>query len=515
MYFYVVSKQELQKEYQVVQTENSALKTEVIILKEENAQLKKMIFAAKRERFISNQNPMQSSLFDLDQSSEQNEEVVEEKIVKKKKKAPRKKVQRNRFPESMERKTTTIQPPNVEVEQLTEIGKEVTELLAYRPASLYVKQIIRPRYVDGTDQDKGVFQAAIPPRIVAKGMVDESLLAEIVSEKIQFHTPVHRFSKKLKQAGVDFISENNLYNWFHTAAACLVPIYDLLIADILGQDYIQGDETRMQVLKKNKPGSSHRGQMWAFMSPTLKAVAFNYEPTRSGKSANVILDNFAGILQVDGYSVYETIGKRKDISLTYCMAHSRRKFYDAKDNAPDIANYVLAKIQLLYALEEHCRKENFNFKQRYYIRQEKAIPILKELEKYLLKKTADRTILPKSLIRKAIDYALPRWKGLSAYAHNGELEIDNNLVENTIRPIALGRKNYMFAGSDEGAQHLALLYSIVGTCLKNNINVYSYLHWILKKVAAYKITPEAVDWLPHRIKPEILEEFERKMEEEK
>ena len=501
MYFYSVSKKELQEE-------NKTLKTEVTVLKEENAQLKKMIFGAKRERFILDQNPMQSTLFDLEQITDQKVEEVEKVIIKKKKKTPRKNIQRNRFPESLKRKTTILYPENIATEGLSQIGKEVTELLGYRPASLFVKEIIRPRLADKKDVDKGVFQAPIPPRIVPKGMVDESLLAEIINEKVQFHTPIHRFSKKLKQAGIDFISENNLYNWFHTAAASLVPIYDLLVKDILSQDYIQGDETRMQVLKKNKPGSSHRGQMWAFMSPTIRAVAFNYEPTRSGKSANIILDHFSGKLQVDGYPVYETIGKRKDIELSYCMAHSRRKFYDAKDISPDIANCVLEKVQVLYTLEEHCRAEKFNFQQRLYIRQEKAVPILKELEKYLLEKTADRAILPKSLIRKAIDYALPRWKGLSAYAYDGELEIDNNLVENTIRPIALGRKNYMFAGSDEAAQHLAVLYSIIGTCLKNNVNAYSYLHWLLKKVAANKVTEDAMAWLPHRIEAGTLEAFE-------
>jgi len=504
LYFYFVSKQELQQE-------NKTLRDENVVLKEENMLLKKMIFGAKRERFVSAQDPMQSTLFDLEEPQSPGAEEVKERVVKKTKKTRPNKIKRNRFPESLERKTKVIYSDDIIIEGLTQIGEDITELLSYRPASLFVTKIIRPRLVDKKEVDKGVFQAPIPPRIVAKGMVDESLIAQIINEKIQFHTPIHRFSKKLKQAGIDFISENNLYNWFHTGAASLVPIYDLLVKDILNQDYIQGDETRMQVLKKNKPGSSHRGQMWAFMAPTIKAVAFNYEPTRSGKSANVILEGFSGKLQVDGYSVYETIGKRKDIELSFCMAHSRRKFYDAKDIAPEIANYVLEKMQFLYALEEHCRKENFNFQQRHYIRQEKAVPILADLEKYLIEKTGDRTILPKSLIRKAIDYALSRWKGLSAYAYDGELEIDNNLVENTIRPIALGRKNYMFAGSDEGAQHLAVLYSIIGTCLKNNINVYPYLHWLLKKVAAHKVTPQAIKWLPHRMDTKILIDF--KMEQ--
>ena len=490
--------------------ENIALKQTIFILKEEIGQLKKMIFGAKRERFEAAQNPMQGLLFEgassIDESP-QEEELIKT-VSSKKRKSNRKGIKRNRFPVSLERESTTILPPDVDTTALTEIGQDVTELLAYRPASLYVKEIIRPRMVDKKDEDKGVLQAPIPARIVPKGMVDESLLAQIINEKIQFHTPIHRFSKKLKQAGVDFISENNLYNWFHTAAASLIPVYDLLLEDILQQGYLQGDETRIQVLKKNKKGSSHRGQMWAFMAPTINAIIFNYEPTRSGKSANVILDKFSGKLQVDGYSVYEKIGKRKDIYLSYCMAHSRRKFYDAKDLAPQIANYVLEKMQLLYALEEHCRNEKFDFKQRFELRQKQAIPILKELEKFLIEKSADRTILPKSLIRKAIDYTLPRWKGLSAYAYDGELEIDNNLVENTIRPIALGRKNYLFAGSDETAQHLAMLYSIIGTCLKNKINAYTYLHWLLKKVATQKITPDARDWLPHRIDLDILKNFQ-------
>jgi len=328
--------------------------------------------------------------------------------------------------------------------------------------------------------------------------------AQIINEKIQFHTPIYRFSKKLKQAGVDFIKENNLHNWFHTGAESLSPLYDLLVKDILAQGYVQADETRITVLAKNKKNAAHRGQMWAFLAPTIMAVAFNYEPSRSTESAKVILDDFSGKLQTDGYSVYETIAKRSDIDLSYCMAHARRKFYDVKETDPDLANYFLEKVQVLYQIEEHCRTQNLSFQQRFEIRQKKAIPILKELQKWLTNQYADQNLIPKSLIRKAINYCLSRWKGLSAYAHDGQLEIDNNLVENTIRPIALGRKNFLFAGSHQAAQNLAVLYSIVGTCLKNNINAYQYLHWILKKVAGNKITPEAVEWLPHRIDPEVL-----------
>jgi len=380
-------------------------------------------------------------------------------------------------------------------------------LLVYRRASMQVKQIIRPRMVDKTNEELGVLQAPIPPRLVPRGMVDESLIAEMISEKIQFHTPIHRFSKKLKQSGIKCISENNLYNWFHRGAEALIPIYNLLVADIVAQSYIQGDETGMPVLSKNKKGAAHRGQMWAFMAPTIKAIAFNYEPTRSAKSACVILENYQGILQVDGYSAYETVAKTRPIDLIYCMAHSRRKFFEAKDTAPQIANYFLKQVQILYQIEQRCRDEDLNFEQRLKLRQQKALPILQELKEWLAEQVNKPDLLPKSQIYKALKYTDPRWKGLSAYAHDGRLEIDNNWVENTIRPIALGRKNYMFAGSDQAAQNLAVLYSLVNTCRKNDINVFNYLHWLLKKVAAHKVTPQAVEWLPHRIDRKILEDF--------
>ena len=503
MYFYVVSKEELLEE-------NKELKTKVFLLKEENEQLKKMIFSAKRERFVADQNPQQASLFEENTTTEHTtpaEQEVTNVVVKKKKKAA-KKIKKNSFPATLKRQTTTLLPEHENIEELAVVGKDVTEILAYQPASVYVKEIIRPRLVDKSRTDAPILQAAIPPRLVPRGMVDESLIAELISEKIQFHTPIHRFSRKLKQMGIRCISENNLYNWFHRGAEALIPLYDLLIADILAQKYIQGDETRMQVLSKNKPGASHRGQMWAFMAPTIKAIAFNYEPTRSAKSANVVLENYEGILQVDGYSAYETLAKKSVLTLIYCMAHSRRKFFDAQQTDPDRAKYFLTNIQLLYKIEQRCRDENLDFDERLKVRQKESVPILKEVGKWLTKQIADPALLPKSLIYKAIYYTCQRWEGLSAYAQDGQLEIDNNWVENTIRPIALGRKNYMFAGSDDAAQNLAVLYSLVNTCRKNNINVFTYLHWILKKVAANKITPQAVDWLPHRIDQKILTDFE-------
>ena len=187
------------------------------------------------------------------------------------------------------------------------------------------------------------------------------------------------------------------------------------------------------------------------------------------------------------------------------MAHARRKFFDAKENEPVLAEYVLGRMKRLYGIERRAREEKMNPEQRLALRTEEAVPILDELQKWLLDKTADRNILPKSMIRKAMDYTLNLWKGLYAYVLDGRLEIDNNLVENTIRPLALGRKNYLFAGSHDAAQNLAILYSIIGTCEKNNINTFKYLDWLLRKVANEKVTDQAVNWLPHRADPKLFE----------
>lgn len=495
-----------------LEIENSELKAQNYILKEQLAQLRGMVFGAKRERFIAQTNPNQGVLF------EEEVEVVAPKLVEKvvkttiqpKRKAP----VRNSFPESIRREEAEIIPDEVMENEadFVKIGEDITELLAYTPAEIHVKKIIRSRYARKTETASEVsedlptvVQSPIPLRLIPKGMVDESLIAQIIVEKIQFHTPIHRFTKKLKQLGIDFIKEKNLQNWFHRAAESLLPLYHLLQQDVLATQYIQADETRIQVLSKLKINASHRGQMWVYFAPTIKATFFNYEPTRSTEAADVILEGYQGIIQSDGYSVYQEIAQRQGIQLTHCMAHARRKFYDAKESEPLLVDFILKEIQTLYKIEEFAREKGMNDEQRLEWRQKKALPILKELKTWLLDKTADRTLLPKSQIRTAIDYSLNLWKGLEAYAQNGKLEIDNNLVENTIRPVALGRKNYLFAGSHNAAQNLAILYSLVGTCEKNDINVYKYFNWLLPKIAQEKITPHAVNWLPHRIDPKILD----------
>ncbi|MBK7410718.1 MAG: IS66 family transposase [Saprospirales bacterium] len=482
------------------------LQAQLLLLKAENAQLKKLLFGAKRERYVPTQDPAQGSLFDEQAASDPVEQVeVALKPANRKKRT--KPVKRNTFPEKLRRQTEVIQPEGVDMGQLVKIGEDITEILAYVPADFYVKQLVRPRFGYKTDEDQGVLQAPIPERLIAKGMVDESVIAQIAVEKILYHTPVHRFHKKLKQAGINFISQTNLYNWFHAGAAHLVPLYDLLKADVLAQPYIQVDETRIQVLSKNKPGASHRGQMWVMHSPKHRAVVFAYDPARSGAAAKSILNDFEGILQADGYTVYEQLNRSEAIDLANCMSHARRKFIDAQNTDPPRAQYFLQHAQRLYKIEQRAREEKMTDEQRLRLRQQEAVPILEELGQWLKEQFTQGQILPKSPIGQAIAYTLQRWKGLCAYAHDGRIEIDNNLIENCIRPVALGRKNFLFAGSDEAAQNLACLYSIIGTADKYGLNMHRYLTWLLRQVATHKVDSNAIKWLPHRMDKNTLVKF--------
>jgi transposase len=482
--------------------ENKALKGQIADLQFQLAQLQKLIYGAKRERFVPDQDPTQGRLFDTPFKQDTPLSGPDTKVASTARTTQRRKPPtRNAFPQKLKREKETLLPQQVDLEGLTQIGEDITELLAYEPASLYVRQIIRPRFVDKQAEERGVFQHPIPARLIPQGMVDESLIAQLIVEKIQFHTPLYRFGKKLKQAGVDFVSNNNLNNWFHKAAQGLLPLYHLLQEDMLGQPYNQADETPIPVLTKDKPGATHRGYMWALYNVAQQTVFFHYAPSRATAAAADLLQDYAGILQTDGYEVYERLQKNKGFTLIHCMAHARRKFVDAQGTAPEKADFFLNKVQQLYRIERKARDQQLNHEARYALRQKEALPILKELKDWL-KAQLENGLLPKSPLGKAVAYAYKRWEGLMAYAHDGQLEIDNNLIENSIRPLALGRKNYLFAGSHDAAQSLACLYAIIGTAKRHGLNTHKYLTWLLRQVAQHKVDQQAIKWLPHKMSSE-------------
>jgi transposase len=474
-------------------------------------QLRKIVYGSKRERFKNIANPKQSNLFESqgeDNLKEESDSFTATQVMKKPAATKsRKGVKRNKFPENLRRVEQVINPEGLNLDEYIKIGEDITEILVVEEARIYVQKIIRPKFkLKSNGLDTRIVQAPIPVRILPKGMVDESVMAHIINQKIQFHLPLYRQSKQFRQMGLDFIRKTNIESWYGAAVCTLIPLYHLLIEDVMKQVYLQVDESSIKVLTKNKPGSAHRGQMWVAHAPIPKAVLYHYDPNRSEKAGANFLANFQGeYIQSDGYVVYENIARKNNLELIFCQAHSRRKFYQAKEakSHVDLCNYYIEKIQQLYAIERRAREEGLNHEKRLELRKRESVPILEQLKKWLTKHKDNLDILPTDRLYKAINYTYKRWNGLSKYCEDGRLEIDNNLVENTIRPLALGRKNYLFAGSDQGAINLAICYSLVNTCLKNNIHPEKYLTWVLKKIANNKVNPQAVEWLPHRLNAEI------------
>ena len=270
---------------------------------------------------------------------------------------------------------------------------------------------------------------------------------------------------------------------------------------------MQMDESSIRVLSQDQEQGKERGCMWVMHAPRSNLVLYNYRVSKEKEHACELLDGYHGVLQADGNASYQSIvdaspGKKYKIEVTEflnCWAHTRRKFFETKDLEPKLINPILKDIQQLYGVERQARDQQMDADQRYKLRQEKAIPILNGIKKKL-----DEGILEDltGLVRKAFNYALKRWPQLSNYANHGDWEIDTNLLENKIRLLALGRKNYLFAKTDETAQHVATFYSIVATCHMRKIDVFKYLCWLFNKITTEKITEQAINWLPHKIDPE-------------
>jgi hypothetical protein len=245
------------------------------------------------------------------------------------------------------------------------------------------------------------------------------------------------------------------------------------------------DEVPIPVLSKDKPGSTHKGYHWVYRSPLDKLVVFDYRKGRGRDGPREFLASFRGALQSDGYQAYDEFENKEGITLLACMAHVRRKYEQSLDNDPKRATYALEKIQQLYKVERKAREEDLTHDQRKELRQKESKPVMEELEKWMKEQLTE--VLPKSAIGEALAYSLKLWRRLRRYIDDGRWEIDNNGVENSIRPVALRRKNYMFSGSHEGARYAAMMYSFLGTCKVNNVEPFSWLKDVLTSIPDHSI----------------------------
>jgi hypothetical protein len=351
-------------------------------------------------------------------------------------------------------------------------------------------------YVFPGKEEQPVVIADMPSLPIPKGNAGATLIAYILISKFIDHLPYYRIVKMFKRDGIK-MSASTINDWFKAACILLVVLYNRLVELVRSQDYLQVDETTIRVLDRNKPGTTHQGYHWGYHSPLLKLICFHYEKGRGREGPEIFLKNYKGTLQTDGYVGYDSFEKPGEITLISCMAHIRRKFRDSLDNDNQRATYVLEKIQFLYAIERECEELNLDFDAIKSVRQKKAVPVLQELETWLNDNKPQ--VLPKSSIGKAIDYTLNLWERQKRYVNDGRYKIDNNEIENHMRPIALSRKNFLFAGCHEAAQHGAMLFSLFGCCLKHDVNPYEWLVDVLVRLPDCKQS-ELDDLLPHRWK---------------
>jgi len=431
-----------------------------------------------------------------EKEKEEQQPVETEKISyeRKKKRHPG----RHPLPEDLPR-TQIIIEPDMDTTGMVCIGEEVTEVLAKQPSTFFVIEIIRKKWAkaDGS----GVVIGKMPSRAIEKSIAHESLLAYILVSKFVDHLPLYRLTQIFQRQGVS-IPTSTINDWVRACCRLLLPLYEALKKELLLNEYLQADESPIKVLDKSKKGTTHLGYQWVYLSKDQKLVLFDYRKGRGRDGPRRILKNFSGYLQTDGYGVYEQFGKNPNITLLSCMAHARRYFDQAKENDPQRAAYFLTQVQSLYNLEASLRDQKADWDTRFEARQKLALPILKHIGTWL--KTEYPKVLPKSSIGKAIHYSLKRWKLLCRYTEHGGLEIDNNLIENQIRPLALGRKNYLFAGSHQGAKNIAMMYSFFGSCKLNNLDPFQWLFAILDKIPDYPVN-KISDLLPchvHFKKPE-------------
>jgi transposase len=448
-----------------------SFKTEVGLLKYQLAELQRMIYGSKRERFIA-PDPLQMKLFELEDAEMPEKETEEITYTRAKTTGKEcKQPLRAELPAHLARVEQTIEPENVPA-GAKKIGEAVTEVLEYQPSNIYVLRIVRPKYVvEASDETTRIIIADLPSLPIPKGNAGASMVAHVMVSKFVDHQPYYRQSQILKRQHL-YISDSTLGGWSNKAIDTqLLPLWEVKKKELLKTSYLMADETPIPVLSKDKPGATHQGYLWVYYDPVNKMAVFDYQKTRGREGPRSFLKGFKGDLQTDGYSAYDKLGP--GITFLACMAHARRKFEHARDNDPERAQKALLMFQELYKTESRARELLPDYEAIKQLRQQESLPILEKLEGFLREEV--HRVLPQSAIGKAISYTLNLWPRLKRYTEDGRFCIDNNLIENSIRPVALGRKNYLFAGSHDGAKHAAVIYSFMATCKLHDVNPFEWL----------------------------------------
>jgi transposase len=483
----------------------------IIKLKQQVEMLQRRIWGKSSEKYIK-EDPQQRRLdFEgLDLLPEEKELATSAKEEIEKYKIIRVKVQdkshpvRKPLPESLSREETHIYPENINFESWTELQPEITEVLERDPARWYVRRIIRHKYVLkdkslARDIEKQVITAPMPALPIAKSYAGATLLADIIINKYVNHLPFYRQIQMFKQQGIS-IAPATINDWFSNVADLMRPSYYRLQELILSSGYIQSDETTIPIIN-NEKHKAINGYIWMIRAVTEDLVFFHYDyGSRAQKVALQLFKGYQGVIQTDGYAVYDMYENKKGVLPIGCWAHARRKFKEALKEDEARASYALEQIGLLYEVERRADMENLSDKKRADLRTRLAYPIMVAFEKWVLNEYPK--VMPKGLIGKALRYTYNIYHKLTRYHLDGRLKMDNNLGENAIRPIALGRKNWLFCDNHESAENAAIIYSMLGCCKAHGVNFRDWLVFFLNNIHQYDddYSKDLAELLPHNFK---------------
>ena len=484
-------------------------------LTDQLAWYRRKFWKASSEKYIP-QDPSQRRIdFDgldvLPEEEETIKEAAREIVSYERSKAEKEKRQPIRLPlpEDLRREEEVIEPEDID-ENWIRIGEEVTEVLEHKPGELYVRRIVRPKYALRKDLQqlreeneesgqKNMKIAALPLLPLPRSNAGASLLAELLMGKYVYHLPFHRSIAMFKLVGVS-IPASTVNGWFNGSSDLLRALYYRLRDIVLATDYIQVDESTVPVINDEKHRAV-KSYLWVVRSVMDNLMFFHYDKgSRAQKVVIDLLHNYQGAIQTDGYEAYSIYENKKGVLLLGCWAHARRKFNDALKEDESGARYALEQIGMLYNVEAMASDQKLDHDQRAALRERLAYPILCAFEKWIV------NYYPKALLQgrmyKALTYTYSLFQRLSRYHLDGRYQIDNNLVENAIRPLALGRKNYLFCGNHDAAENAAIMYSLLGCCKACDINPRQWLTDVLTRIPAYNndYSRDLAELLPHNWK---------------
>lgn len=465
------------------------LSTEVTLLKEQLEWFKRQIFGKKAEKFVDTGNEEQLQFEGFDKIAPV---APEKKVIPAHERTKRKATGKDAItlPADLpvERQVIDL-PEEAKVcsetgEPLVKIGEEISSKLAHRPGSYFIKQFVRPKYANPNKSEDGVKTAELPEGLLNRCQADESLLADILVKKFGDHLPLYRQSEIMSREGI-YISRQTLCQWVLRAGVALKPLYTEMLTKILESGNVFYDETPLDMLAPGK-GKTHQAYMWVLVggkSANPPYRIYDFQTNRCHYHAEKMLKGYRGILHSDKYGAYESLANKKELVWCPCWVHIRRNFFEAEGGDPKFRKWILRKIRYLFLFEKIAWSRSEE--ERLRIRQEKEVPIIDELITAVKERLIHGKVLPKSKFKKALGYfcsLIPHLKNFTKYPF---ARMENNTAERAARPVAIGRKNWLFVGNEDGGEAAAILFSLIQTCRGLSVNPREYLEDVMRRLMSH------------------------------